>query len=494
MVEQILYLCRLAVVYSKSKQVSTQSESSSHRRLVNPRGVTCALPVSWEGIGYLMEANGEGNRKWTTRTLTHWIKMQSINLLLHGLILERQMSNAAERGGRLCLFVARSALSLALQALNGTPQSEIIISGTKYNEKSMLYSFLKPWLRDGLLLSKETSMGTKLAEDSSGLGRIYKNAIHEIGKLIIYRVARSWLVFDFIFDMTKAGRKQKEVLNIIHNFPKQIIKDRREYVNGTGFELASDEMTLHECDVIGKSKKRMALLDLLISAQNERLISEEGIQEEVDTFMFEGHDTTAMGLTYLLMELANHKDIQDKVFHEISEIFGDSNQQITIQDLNRLKYMECCIKESLRLYPPVPVISRFIKDEITLNGNVIPAGNTLCHIHIFDLHRRADLFEDPLAFKPERFLPENSIGRHAYAYIPFSAGPRNCIGQRFAMLELKCSLVALLRAYELVAVTQRDQLQFTADLVACTITVLSTLVNITTVTDDAAATSSGFSE
>lgn len=134
-----------------------------------------------------------------------------------------------------------------------------------------------------------------------------------------------------------------------------------------------------------------------------------------------------------------------------------------------MRYLECCIKESLRLYPPVHFISRNISETVklsmlwfhcyfaffvvpiilntreqtilvnvflntskcffySLSGNyTVPAG-TICHIHIYDLHRQENLFENPLEFIPERFLPEKCIGRHPYAYIPFSAGPRNCIG------------------------------------------------------------------
>ncbi|CAG9137186.1 unnamed protein product [Plutella xylostella] len=100
-----------------------------------------------------------------------------------------------------------------------------------------------------------------------------------------------------------------------------------------------------------------------------------------------------------------------------------------------------------------------------LGGHVIPRGKTLCHIHIFDLHRRADLYPEPLVFNPERFTAGNCASRHPYAYIPFSGGPRNCIGQRFAMLEMKSAVSAVLRRYRLLPVTTPDQLQFSADLV-----------------------------
>lgn len=129
-------------------------------------------------------------------------------------------------------------------------------------------------------------------------------------------------------------------------------------------------------------------------------------------------------------------------------MFGDSNRPITMADLAELKYLECCIKESLRLYPSVPLIGRqTIEDTIISNSDLrsiltipykwfpsfnkdkheIPAGSTVIVLNYF-IHRDPKHFPDPDNFQPERFFPENSRGRHPYAYIPFSAGPRNCIG------------------------------------------------------------------
>lgn len=400
---------------------------------------------------------------------------------------------------------------------------EIVLSTPRNIEKSILYDFIRPWLRDGLLLSRgqkwqtrrkiltpafhfnilrhfttimeennwkymkklngeqidvvpvmseitlnslcETAMGTKLSDDSTANGKAYKNAIYEMGKLIIYRIARAWLVKEYVFNLTAASKRQKEVLNIIHSFPKSIICDRKKYIEKNGITIPCDD-NLDVDGVFGPLKKKMAMLDLLITAEKDGHITDEGIEEEVDTFMFEGHDTTSMGLSFLLMEIANNQDVQETIVKELKSIFGGSVRPATMQDLTQMKYLECCIKESLRLYPPVPFISRKISETITLtDGTVIPSGDTICHVLIFDLHRRADLYEDPMNFKPERFLPENWIGKHPYSYIPFSAGPRNCIGQKFAMLEMKSVISTLLRNYGLKPITTPNQLQFTTDLV-----------------------------
>ncbi|KAJ8735682.1 hypothetical protein PYW07_007302 [Mythimna separata] len=401
---------------------------------------------------------------------------------------------------------------------------ELVMSSMKYNEKSMVYSILRPWLQDGLLLSNgskwqerrkiltpafhfkilhqfcdiieentqrfleklretagqpidivpvlseymldsicETAMGTKLTEDTSGAGKSYKKAIYDLGHVFYQRFINIYLYPDFIFNLTPLGRKQRKYVKTVKNFTEKVISQRRAYVNKYGFNVFDDTADNDEVYAY-KKKKKVAMLDLLLSAEKEGLIDKEGIQEEVDTFMFEGHDTTATGLTFLFMLLANNKDAQDKIVTELKEIYGDSDRKVRMEDLPKMKYIERCIKESLRLYPPVHFISRKLKDTTVLSNYTLPP-NTHCHIPIYDLHHREDLFEDAEEFIPDRFLPENCEKRHAYAYIPFAAGPRNCIGQKFALQEMKIAVAAVLREFELKPVTKPSDIEFMADLV-----------------------------
>lgn len=127
--------------------------------------------------------------------------------------------------------------------------------------------------------------------------------------------------------------------------------------------------------------------------------------------------------------------------------------------------MERCIKESLRLYPSVPLISRTLGDQLkTFSGFVIPKETTVV-IHIYDIHRNSNVFPDPDKFDPNRFLPENIKNRHTYAFLGFSAGPRNCIGQKFAMLELKAAICAILSNFILEPIDTPNTIVLIADLV-----------------------------
>lgn len=116
----------------------------------------------------------------------------------------------------------------------------------------------------------------------------------------------------------------------------------------------------------------MAFLDLMIeSSQNGVVISDEEVREQVDTIMFEGHDTTAAGSSFFLSMMGIHQDIQDKVIQELDEIFGDSDRPATFADTLEMKYLERCLLETLRMYPPVPIIARQLKNDLKLGKIII---------------------------------------------------------------------------------------------------------------------------
>jgi len=205
------------------------------------------------------------------------------------------------------------------------------------------------------------------------------------------------------------------------------------------------------------------MMDTLLQAERNGLIDEKGIIEETDTFTFEGHDTTSSAITFTLLLLAEHPEVQETIFNEIEKVL-EAEGDLTIDDFNKLEYMDRVIKESLRIYPPVTFISRKLEEDFIHDGFVQPKG-TSCNIHIFDVHRDPVIFPDPEKFDPDRFLPENCAGRSNFAFIAFSAGMRNCIGQRFALLELKTVLSKLIRNFRISPVTKRDEVILVADLV-----------------------------
>lgn len=157
-------------------------------------------------------------------------------------------------------------------------------------------------------------------------------------------------------------------IKIMHDFTDKVISERRDTLQKSLSESNGKlDTPVDEVDEVG-SKRRMALLDVLLqSTIDGKPLSNEDIREEVDTFMFEGHDTTTSAISYTLYLLARHPEIQERAFKEIRDVIGDDKTKaISMRDLSELKYLECVIKESLRLYPPVPMIGRHLEEDVVL--------------------------------------------------------------------------------------------------------------------------------
>uniref|UniRef100_A0A182KDL3 Cytochrome P450 n=1 Tax=Anopheles christyi TaxID=43041 RepID=A0A182KDL3_9DIPT len=382
---------------------------------------------------------------------------------------------------------------------------EQIISASKHTEKANLYRFLADWLGEGLLTSKgerwfqhrklitptfhfnildgfcevfaengsvlvgrlqqhantgkpvniypfitkaaldvicETAMGVKVHAQTTGEDNAYVNAVYELSSLFLERLVRPWLHPDWTFRRSALGRKQADLLAVLHGYTRKVIRERRR-------TLHDSERNQPEAEHVLGRRKRLAFLDLLLeSATTSGLLTDEDVREEVDTFMFEGHDTTTAGMSWALFLLALHPDVQERVHQEIDSIFHGSDRPATMQDLSEMKLLERCLKETLRLYPSVSFFGRTLSEDVTLGGYHIPAG-TIVGIHTYNVHRDERFFPDAETFDPDRFLPEHTERRHPYAYIPFSAGPRNCIGQKFALLEEKSLVSSVLRPFRI---------------------------------------------
>lgn len=168
----------------------------------------------------------------------------------------------------------------------------------------------------------------------------------------------------------------------------------------------------------------------------------------------------------MLYNLAKYPEIQQKVFDEARHELGDDPEKtVTMQQLNNLSYLELVIKESLRLYPSVPIFGRKVNKNLTIGDVTIPEGTSV-NISPFFNGRDPNIFPDPLKFDPSRFDVElNNEKNNPYAYVPFSAGPRNCIGQKFAMLEMKSAASKIIRNFELSISEENGKLVLLSELI-----------------------------
>lgn len=165
---------------------------------------------------------------------------------------------------------------------------------------------------------------------------------------------------EWFWYLTPKKRRHDELLKRMSSFTRQVIQERRQAKTDSNTEQPDDDVGI---------KKRRALLDILLeSTIDGKYLSDNDIQEEVDNFMFAGHDTTASAITFLLYNLAKYPEIQQKVFEEVVSVLGaDQSLPISLSKLNDLDYMELVIKESLRLFPSVPMIGRTTKEDIVVS-------------------------------------------------------------------------------------------------------------------------------
>jgi len=171
-------------------------------------------------------------------------------------------------------------------------------------------------------------------------------------------------------------------------------------------------------------------------------MSDRQLRDEVITLYLAGHETTANLLTWTLYALAREPEVAARVLEEVDTL--PSASPPTLEDLRRLAYMPRVLSEVLRLYPPVWTIARNVLDDDLVCGYRVPAGSFVL-LSPYITHRLEAHWPDPERFDPERFTPEASRGRHPFAYFPFSAGPRVCLGKHFSLYEAQLVLAMILR-------------------------------------------------
>ena len=194
-----------------------------------------------------------------------------------------------------------------------------------------------------------------------------------------------------------------------------------------------------------ETDERHDFLQLLIKSHKSDKLSFKEVVAQGVLFFLAAYDTTSTTLSFLMYELSRNSDIQEKLYLEIQE--GTNNWNDCQYDtVIKLSYLDQCIQEILRLYPPATRTTRRAGQDITINGLYIPKGTSVI-IPIYALQHDPQVWESPSKFDPSRFDPNQRQNRDQMNYIPFGNGPRQCIGMRLAHLEIKMALVYMMKDY-----------------------------------------------
>nr|ACD75837.1 cytochrome P450 family 4 [Cyphoma gibbosum] len=271
--------------------------------------------------------------------------------------------------------------------------------------------------------------------------------VNELVELWAQRSMKPWLHFEWLFRLTSQGRRWYKLCDQVHAVSEDLIDRRRKALEA---KKAAGDTDNSEDESPGK-KRLMCFVDVLLSARDEDGVGMTPleIRNEADTFLFEGYDTTASALSWTLYSLARWPEHQTLVQEEVDALLqGRSSDYITWDDLTQLPYTTACIKEAIRNYSTVPLIQREITEPLNLDGHIIPAG-TFIAIEIWCLHHNPTVWDRPHDYLPERFFGDNALNMDPFQYVPFSAGSRNCIGQNFAMNELKVMVARIFHRFTL---------------------------------------------
>ncbi|XP_013185206.1 cytochrome P450 4d8 [Amyelois transitella] len=314
-------------------------------------------------------------------------------------------------------------------------QSHILLEKLEADENNGDVSIFDKVTRYSMDSVCETTLGTEVKSQSQPQHPVPQSfALH--CKLAALRMVRPWYHSDAIYKWSWDYPQFKSSAEVLKQFVRKIIISKRENFEKTN---ANKKIT-----------KVQSLLDLLISSEDGKGFTDLELQEESLVVVLAGTDTSSVGASFAALLMAKHPEVQQKVYQEVITVLED--RPVQPEDLPKLKYLEAVVKETLRLYPPVPVVMKNPPKDVTLTPGVVLVPGSTALVHIWALHRNTKYWSgDADTFRPERFLEDPPT--HPYVYIPFGRGPRMCLGAEYAMMSMKTVLASLVRRYRLLPPT-----------------------------------------
>jgi cytochrome P450 len=367
---------------------------------------------------------------------------------------------------------------LIVFACEPTSVREILTDSRRFVKGSPVYDELSESLGEGLLTSEgETWKGQrrtlqplftrKRIEDYTGAflaattvvsdsweGRGSVELVDEMEKVTLGSVSRALFGTDVTSDVAPIVAATDEMSGLMVRRGMSPVAPPRWVPTPGNLRIRrlEDDLRGRTAAIVAEAAARSEGRDDLVARLQEARDPETGerfdqqqILEQALIFLLAGYDTTSTALAFTLHELGALPELQAAVRAEIAEVVGDRTP--TAEDAHRLELTQRCLLEGMRLHPPAYITSRTAAEDTTIDGYDIPAGTVVTPV-FSELHRNEAHWSDPHRFDPDRFLPEAVAARDRFAYLPFGAGPRKCIGEHFAILEATLALAVLLRRWE----------------------------------------------
>lgn len=288
----------------------------------------------------------------------------------------------------------------------------------QYAAQGEAFDVVPDFMRLTLNIAAQVLFTTNLEADAESIRHTL-----DIGR--DYSVERAWSLFPPPLSWpTRRNREYRAALANIHSIIDRIIGERR------------------------RAPQRVNdLLTMLMEARDENgaPMSDKQLRDEVITLLTAGHETTTLALAWTCYLISTRPEVMERMAAEAAFLNGRAP---AYEDLMKLRYSRMVVEETMRLYPPVWTMSRTAINEDEIGGYHVPAGSEIL-IFPYITQRHPSWWTEADTFRPERFAPENSATRPRYAYLPFGAGPRTCIGLNFAMTEIVAVLALILQRFRL---------------------------------------------
>ncbi|XP_023014492.2 cytochrome P450 4c3 isoform X2 [Leptinotarsa decemlineata] len=277
----------------------------------------------------------------------------------------------------------------------------------------------------------ETILGTKTKAQFGQMDNFVRT-LTRMYTIIHARIVKVWLQNDYLFKLFHYYDEQERGKEVIFGFMKKTLRNAQAGFNN--YEDRSFQPIIHKL--------------LEIQGEVPNFASDEEMLHHLVTLYSAAEDTITSIVSFTLVLLGMYPNIQKKLVDEVLDVMGEDKKEIEESQLDTFEYLDMVVKDVLRLFPIAAFIVRQTEEDVRLEQWLIPKGCSVM-VSIYNIHRNSNYWEKPNEFHPDHFLPDAVGKRHPFAFMPFSAGPRGCLGKSYAYMALKIMIVTILQHFHI---------------------------------------------